>query len=202
MDTVTPDDQDGWVIVNPASGNSAFGINGGNLLRLDTRKIPGLGGGNPGSDTAGSPANPERNDKLVEIIFEAEPVDGSNPGAFKTSQNVYINNWSPVPLERDAEDPCDPANTNLKMLYTVDHELLNDWKLRIESDANDFPMDIVSGQGPRGDAGTEDRMTQKWPACAYEVRLSASVKVTTGRIGGKRGGGEGRFLFYISGSAS
>ncbi len=203
-------DSDGWIAVDLETINGGFGGGNSPLLSLKTGSIPALKGGPPGSDRpAGEPAAPQQNGKLVEVIFQAEPVDGSEPKRFEVRQHVYVNNWSPlILLDRVAEDPCDAENeadASIELRYTVDHEFMGRWQLIVDSEADDFPLTRDSGEGPRGTANTDtitidasEDASPRWVSCAYRVVLSGTANVTDGRSNLTRPSRRQQSLFYIS----
>ena len=196
---VSPDAQ-GWITVDPTAENRAFGTSGA-LMRFETRTVAQLEGGSPGSTRpAGEPADPQQDGELIEIIFQAEPVDGSEPQRFEERQNVYINNWAPIALlERDASNPCEEEDSLLTIAYTIDHEHLKSWNVNIvrADGAFDPPEDDpLTGNTPRGQSGTTDINVSDWKACSYDIFLTWDLRLTNGSA--NYSGRQRRVPFFIA----
>jgi len=183
-------DSEGWVEVDQDALDGGFAT----LMKLRTGHIhsppaaPHDGAGNSVSDPkSGMP---------VKLIFEAEPISGGPPSFRDELPRLYINNWGEV-RQLDLQQfqtsgsSCTPITSDLDILYTVDHELLESWSLTIKSAAfspqDDLPAPysnpIRSGSTPRGDADTvhlDVSDNSKWPSCSYKVWLTTQRALTNG----------------------
>ena len=80
---------------------------------------------------------------------------------------------------------CTGLTTGLTILYTADHELMDDWGVAISSAASGSgwspPPGLPQGSTPRGGSGTHPTINiAGWPPCSYTVRLGRKRMLTDG----------------------
>ncbi len=163
-------------------------------MQFRTSKVQQVAGA-PG-DGAGNPVSDPKNGISTKLIFEAEPVGGGTPKFRDEGPEIYVNNWREV-RQLDLQQfisggsKCTPLTSDLDIKYTVDHELLAEWNLRITSAAfspsDNLPSPhsnpIGTGSSPRGDVDTvhiDVSDSTKWPSCSYKVWLSSRRALTNG----------------------
>jgi hypothetical protein len=196
-----PDPQ-GWVTIPPDATNQGLS---GPLLRLNSGSLA-PGGGAPG-DGAGNPVSALKNGMGFEIIYQAEPVTGPQPtGPTLTNglDRIHINNWIEVAefgldqFTGPGANACSGITSTLDLRYTMDHELVRDWRLDISTSAvipggapvlpgfgRPVPTPAAPPQPPqlatiRGGRGKVHLDTSAWPKCAYAVSFSRMLKLTDG----------------------
>jgi hypothetical protein len=193
-------DAQGWVTMPPDATNQGFS---GPLLRLNSSALaaggsaPGNGAGNPVS------AANQRGGQDFEIVYEAEPIGGpapSGPTLTNPLSRIHINNWIEVAqFELDqftapGATPCSGITNAVDIRYTMDHELVADWRLSLSTSAT-IPggTPTLPGMGTpplppdqfstvRGGNGIVHLNTTGWPQCAYVVIFSRRLKLTDGEI--------------------
>lgn len=181
---LVPDAQ-GWVRVDQRAIDSGFF----NLLKWNTATAVAGGSAVAPGDQAGSPATAAKNGRIVTLFFETA-TDPANPATYDRqmlSVNVLVNNWQELKLLdldqfiNGSRGSCTPIKNDLDILYTVDHQLLDFYQLRITSAAS-IPITnpVQSGTGPRGASGTHHENVTSWPSCSYVVRLSSRRRLTDG----------------------
>lgn len=194
-----PDPQ-GWVTMPPDATNQGFS---GPLIRLISASI--APGGNPPAPAAGSPVPPadQRNGVDFQITFEAEPITGPSPtGPTLTNalDRIHINNWLEVAafdlqqFDNPTTGSCTPITNAVDIRYTMDHELVADWQLGINTAAmipggtpvlpglSVPPVPPEQHATARGGYGHVHLDTTLWPACSYAVYFSRRLKLTDGEI--------------------
>lgn len=190
----------GWVTMPPDATNQGFS---GALLRLNSTSLaPGGVAPGPGAGNPVLPAN-QKNGLDFEIIYEAEPVSGpapTGPTLTNALDRIHINNWIEVAeLSLDqftapGADACSGITNAVDIRYTMDHELVADWRLSISTSAS-IPggTPVLPGLGTppvppdefatsRGGNGVVHLNTTTWPECAYAVIFSRRLKLTDGEI--------------------
>ena len=177
-------DSDGWVTVD--QNFSDDGINGV-LMRFNTTQVLPVAGA-PGSG-AGNPVADPKNGRATALIFEAGPV--GEPAAYSnTLAKIHVNNWIEV-RELNLQQfisgdsgACSGLSADLDVLYSVDHELLASWGVRIESASGDAPGTVVpplpAGSTARGGSGTLHFDISSWASCSYRVWLDTRRRLTDG----------------------
>lgn len=192
-------DAQGWVTMPPDATNQGFS---GPLLRLISGALapggvaPGSGAGNPVA------AVDQKNGLDFEIIYEAEPVSGpslTGPTLTNALDRIHINNWIEVAefsldqFTAPGADACSGITNAVDIRYTMDHELVANWRLSLSTSAS-IPggtpvlpgLGIPPGPGQfatvRGGNGLVHLDTTTWPACAYAVIFSRRLKMTDGEI--------------------
>jgi hypothetical protein len=185
-DHIIEPDGNGWIAVDQDALDNGFY---GSLIQLKTEKIV-PGGGAPGSGAGSAPADP-KNGAMVTLIFETT-TDPTNP-ALTVRQTftvtLLINNWAEV-RELDLQEfqsgsagACTGLTTGLTILYTVDHELIDEWNVSMSSAASGWsqPAGLPQGSAPRGGFGTHPTINiASWPPCSYTVHLGARRALTDG----------------------
>lgn len=185
-DHIIVPDGNGWIAVDQDALDNGFY---GSLIRLRTEKIVS-GGGAPGSGAGIGPADP-RNGAMVTLIFETT-TDPTNPALTVRQMftvTLLINNWAEV-RELDLQEfqsgfsgSCTGLTTGLTILYTIDHEIIDEWKVSMASAASGWsqPPGLPQGSAPRGGFGSHPTLDiTAWPACSYTVRLSSRRALTDG----------------------
>lgn len=191
-DHIIVPDTNGWVTVDQNALDGGFTT----LMGLRSTKLQPAAGA-PG-DGAGIPVSDPKNGLELKIIFEAEPLTGGPPSFRDELPRLLINNWIEVrQLDllqfQTGGSSCTPLTSDLDIMYTVDHELIADWKLTISSAAfsphDNLPAPysnpVRNGSTPRGDVDTvhlDISNSTKWPSCSYKVWLTTRRALTTGEI--------------------
>lgn len=182
-------DANGWIkVYNEINGGAFF-----DLMKLNTRMITPtyrMPEFNAGEDPGDNAVDGED----VRLIFETT-IDPSDPTMTKRQEleaRILVNNWEEVreiaikQLSENEDNSCKPVSKALDILYTVDHQVLKAWSLKIITSAH-LPegtiTDLISGNGPRGDSGQLPTIdTSKWPKCSYLLRLLSLRALTNGEI--------------------
>lgn len=181
-------DSDGWVNVDQNALDNGFY---GPLIRF--RSTGAVPGGPAPADVAGNPVTDPKDGVDLKLVFEATPVGTSSPPDHSNqADKVHVNNWVEVrQLDLDqfrgpGNDSCSPLTSDLDVLYTVDHELLDDWSLAIESASSSAPGQVIppypAGATPRGHVGSHHENISSWENCSYRVWLRTRRKLTNGEI--------------------
>ncbi len=179
-------DGDGWVRVDQSPNLLNNGFHG--TLMAFRSAIAESGGAAPGPGAGNDPAPVEKNGRLLTIIFE-NATDPANPATYcrqMLEAHLLVNNWVEV-RQLDLEQfvaagvSCSGLSDDLNILYTVDHELLRNWGIRITSAASFVAPALPSGVGPRGAFGNEHVPITTWPSCSYTVWLSSRRALTNGQ---------------------
>jgi hypothetical protein len=188
-------DADGWVIVDPLALGGAF--NGALMGFASPAAVPG-GAANPGVAAGVEVTANQRNGEVVSIVFEATRVSTlptTTPDFSNSLPRCHINNWDEARLldilqfHSGGGDPCSPLSTDLDIEYTVDHELIAEWFVTIETAASIPSLTLppisnppAENVTPRGGYGTHHEDISTWPSCSYAVRLHTRRRLTTGLI--------------------
>lgn len=188
-DHIVEPDADGWIAVDQDGLDNGFY---GPLIRLRTEKI--VPGGAPASSPAGTavPAADQAEGAPVELIFETT-TDKVSIDRQSMTATLLVNNWAEVreldiqELQSGAAGACTGLTTDLTILYTVDHELIDAWKVTMSSGASGAgwsqPSGLPQGNTPRGGDGShhEDISSNAdWPPCSYSVHLGSRRALTDG----------------------
>jgi hypothetical protein len=164
---------------------------------VSTGAVPG-GSAAPGEPKAGTaPPAPVKNGKDCEIIFEATRVSTidnvnkglANPDYTNSLAKARINNWFQVAwidldeFNKPGATRCSPLTNTLGIRYTVDHEFLGNWSLKVSSASG---KELTNAPPPgtnatdRGAWGTHSQNIEEWPTCSYTATLSTVLRLTTG----------------------
>lgn len=191
-DHVIVPDADGWIAVDQQALDGGFY---GPLLRLRTEKIV-PGGSAPAAPGAGSAPADAKNGALVEIIFETT-TDKLTFERQTWTATLLVNNWIEVraldllQFQTGGAGSCTGLSTTLDILYTVDHELIDTWEVRMKSAASASgwtePAGLPQGSTPRGGFGSHGPMNiAAWPPCSYQVWLYSRRALTDGEYNDDR----------------
>ena len=181
-DHIIEPDGDGWIAVDQDALDDGITT----LIRLNTHKIV-PGGSAPGSGASNPPADP-KNGAKVDLIFETT-TDKVTIDTQTDTVTLLVNNWVEVrQLDLDefvtgSAGACTGLTTKLTILYTVDHELIDEWEVLMSSAASGWsqPAGLPQGSTPRGDAGTHPVIDiTTWPPCSYTVKLRGRRALTDG----------------------
>lgn len=187
-DHIVEPDADGWIAVDQDALDNGFY---GSLARIKTEKIV-AGGGAPGDGAGNAPSDP-KDGATINIHFETT-TDPANPAVTIRqffSANILVNNWAEVAqldlqeFQSGSAGSCTGLTTGLTILYTADHELMDDWGVSISSAASGSgwspPPGLPQGSTPRGGSGTHPTINiAGWPPCSYTVRLGRKRMLTDG----------------------
>lgn len=193
-------DAAGWVRVDQECHDGGFY---GDLMWFNSNAaVPGGNAAEPGDTAGNGPSNP-KNGAPVTLIFETatDPADTSTYERQTLEAHVLVNNWvehrqlqlvKPTAGGGTTTDPCAPVSgSSVDAEYTVDHELLRSWSLRLSAN-NGWSPPPPSGPGPdgptsadpRGDADTHTFALGPdagGPAhCSHTVTLSTRLRLTNG----------------------
>ncbi|NOQ22247.1 MAG: hypothetical protein GQ565_06320, partial [Candidatus Aegiribacteria sp.] len=187
-DHIIEADGNGWIEVDPDAIDDGFN---GALARVRTEKIVS-GGVAPGSGAGTTPAN-AKNGALVKLIFETttDPTDPTKTIRQFFTVTILVNNWqevrqlSLVEFQSGSAGSCTGLTTGVTILYTIDHECIDEWKVDMSSAASSSgwsePVGLPLGNTPRGVAMTNPTIpTTTWPKCSYSVHLSSRRALTDG----------------------
>lgn len=183
-------DAEGWVPVDPNALDDGFD---GRLMGF-TSAVAFPGGPPAPGVLAGTavPAGNQKNGVNAAIIFQATRVStitavngGAAPDYTNQLAKIHINNWNEVSLLNLQEFlggmSCSPVTNNLDILYTTDHELMNNWFIGMTTAATVVPAPLFpKGAGPRGGAGTDSHNTSTWPSCSYLITIGTQRSLTDG----------------------
>lgn len=196
-------DADGWVAMPPDATNQGFS---GTLLRINSAAL--VPGGVPPAPNAGDPVLPA-NQRLgvdIEIAFEAAPVSGPGLVIGNSMPRMHVNNWIEVAqfnldqFTAPGATPCSGISNAVDIRYTMDHELVADWRLDISTSASipggtpvlpRLGLPPAAGQfvSVRGGHGLVHLDTTAWPQCAYMVTFTRMLKLTDGETDDSGRGG-------------
>ena len=188
----------GWVAMPPDATNQGFS---GPLLRLNSSAL--APGGDPPGTGAGNavPAAIQQSGLDFEIVYEAEPVTGpaaTGPMLSNSLDRIHINDWIEVAefsldqFTAPGASPCSGITNVVDIRYTMDHELVRDWRLSLSTSATipggtpvlpgltTPPVPPDEFASVRGGNGVVHLNTTTWPQCAYAVIFTRRLKLTDG----------------------
>jgi hypothetical protein len=201
---IVPDPK-GWVTVDADAFDDAFS---GFLMGFASENGIPVGPPNPPNPGVAAglavPPGNQKNGTDCAIIFQATrvgtiaAVNGGTPPDYTNSlAKARINNWAAVQLLDILQfhvaggTPCSPLTTDLDIEYTVDHELIAAWDVKMLTAAmgvalTNAPPAVPIGPAStgantaRGGFGVHHENIGMWPTCSYTITLSTRRRLTTG----------------------